>query len=125
MTNDQNPKKSRGPLRHSGFGFHSDFWFRHSGFSHVLPTADTMHATGVTMTSARLHATRWIASVVLLLASTALADDWPQWRGPGRDGISKETGLAKQWPADGPKLLWQVKDIGQGYGAPAVVGEHL
>lgn len=79
----------------------------------------------MTLMTARLHAARWIASVVVLLASAALADDWPQWRGPGRDGISKETGLAKQWPAEGPKLLWQVKDIGQGYSTPAVVGEHL
>ena len=37
--------------------------------------------------------------------------DWPQWRGPERDGNSKETGLLKQWPAGGPKLLWQLNDI--------------
>jgi outer membrane protein assembly factor BamB len=74
------------------------------------------------------HASWWIASlvvVVALLASAALGADWPQWRGPTRDGISKETGLLKQWPAEGPKLLWQVKDLGSGYGAPSVVGEHL
>ena len=39
------------------------------------------------------------------------ASDWPQWRGPARDGISRESGLLKQWPAGGPKLLWQVNDI--------------
>ena len=44
-----------------------------------------------------------------------LTSDWPQWRGPERNGISKETGLLKQWPAGGPKLLWQVNDIGDGY----------
>ena len=53
------------------------------------------------------------------------AADWPQWRGPGRDGISKETGLAKEWPKEGPKLLWQAKEIGDGYSTPAVVGERL
>src|SRR5688572_11573452 len=110
-------------IRASGF-------IRISGFViRVSPTCSRPRIpyirTGVTMTSTRLYATTWIASVVFLLGSAALAEDWPQWRGPGRDGISKETGLAKQWPADGPKLLWQVKDIGQGYGAPAVVGEHL
>jgi outer membrane protein assembly factor BamB len=53
------------------------------------------------------------------------AADWPQWRGPNRDGISTETGLLKQWPAGGPKLVWQVKDLGDGYSAPAVVGDRL
>jgi outer membrane protein assembly factor BamB len=57
-----------------------------------------------------------------MAASTA---DWPQWRGPNRDGVSKETGLLKQWPAGGPKLLWQVNDIGDGYSTPAVVGNRI
>jgi outer membrane protein assembly factor BamB len=51
--------------------------------------------------------------------------DWPQWRGPERDGNSKETGLLKQWPAGGPKLLWQLNDIGDGYSTPVVVGSRL
>src|SRR5207253_5307181 len=53
------------------------------------------------------------------------AADWPQWRGPQRNGISDETGLLKEWPKEGPKLLWQVKDIGGGYSTPAVVGDRL
>ncbi len=52
-------------------------------------------------------------------------DDWPQWRGPERNGISQETGLLQQWPGAGPKLLWQVKDIGAGYSTPAVKGDRL
>jgi outer membrane protein assembly factor BamB len=51
--------------------------------------------------------------------------DWPQWRGPQRNGISHESGLLKQWPAEGPKLLWQVNDIGDGYSTPAVVGTRI
>ena len=51
--------------------------------------------------------------------------DWPQWRGPERDGVSKETGLLKQWPEEGPKLLWQVNDIGDGYSGPSVVGTRI
>ena len=51
--------------------------------------------------------------------------DWPQWRGPQRDGISQESGLLKQWPVEGPKLLWQVNDIGDGYSTPAVVGTRI
>jgi hypothetical protein len=42
---------------------------------------------------------------VYLFTLAAGADDWPGWRGPQRTGISKETGLLKAWPKDGPKLL--------------------
>lgn len=55
----------------------------------------------------------------------AAASDWPQWRGPERNGTSAERGLLKQWPAAGPKLLWQVNDIGEGYSTPAVVGKRI
>jgi outer membrane protein assembly factor BamB len=40
--------------------------------------------------------------------------DWPQWRGPARDGISKETGLLKEWPEGGPKLLWDSRKVNGG-----------
>jgi outer membrane protein assembly factor BamB len=61
----------------------------------------------------------------MALASFSQAADWPQWRGPLRNGISQETGLLKEWPKEGPKLLWQLKDIGEGFSTPAVVGERL
>jgi outer membrane protein assembly factor BamB len=51
--------------------------------------------------------------------------DWPQWRGPQRNGISQEKGLLQEWPKDGPKLVWQVNDIGFGYSTPSVVGDRL
>ncbi|MGH9906783.1 MAG: PQQ-binding-like beta-propeller repeat protein, partial [Pyrinomonadaceae bacterium] len=57
-----------------------------------------------------------------MLTSTS---DWPQWRGPERTGISREKGLLKQWPKEGPKLLWQMNDIGDGYSTPAVVGTRI
>jgi outer membrane protein assembly factor BamB len=70
--------------------------------------------------------TRLLSTIVLgLAASLLVAADWPQWRGPERTGISAETGLLKEWPQGGPKLVWQVKDIGQGYSTPAVVGERI
>jgi outer membrane protein assembly factor BamB len=56
----------------------------------------------------------------------AVPGDWPQWRGPNRDGISKETGLLKVWPEGGPKLLWNSKKvnanqgIGAGYSSVAI-----
>jgi outer membrane protein assembly factor BamB len=53
------------------------------------------------------------------------ADDWPQFRGPNRDDVSKEKGLLKAWPKDGPKLLWTFEDAGVGYSGPAVVGDQL
>jgi outer membrane protein assembly factor BamB len=46
--------------------------------------------------------------------------DWPQWRGPNRDGISTETGLLKEWPKEGPKVLWQVDSVGIGYSSLAI-----
>jgi outer membrane protein assembly factor BamB len=63
--------------------------------------------------------------VLGLAFCTLLAADWPQWRGPERNGISQETGLLKEWPQAGPKLVWQLKDIGDGYSTPAVVGDRL
>jgi outer membrane protein assembly factor BamB len=64
-------------------------------------------------------------SVTWSTGTTAATTDWPQWRGPERNGISHERGLLKQWPAEGPKLLWQVNDIGDGYSTPAVVGKRI
>ena len=72
--------------------------------------------------------TRWLALTVLgsgIYCMMAAAADWPQWRGPNRDGNSQEKGLLQEWPKEGPKLLWQVEDIGDGYATPAVVGTHL
>jgi outer membrane protein assembly factor BamB len=58
-------------------------------------------------------------------ASSSLAADWPQWRGPERTGISQETGLLPEWPAEGPKLLWQRTDVGGGYSTPSIVGDRI
>ena len=51
--------------------------------------------------------------------------DWPQWRGPRRDGVSTETALLKCWPTEGPPLLWKIDGIGQGWSSPIVVGESI
>ncbi|MCU0913843.1 MAG: PQQ-like beta-propeller repeat protein [Planctomycetes bacterium] len=51
--------------------------------------------------------------------------DWPQWRGPRRDGISEETGLRQSWPAAGPALLWKIDGLGMGWSCPIIVGERL
>src|SRR5262245_23519725 len=56
-----------------------------------------------------------------LLATTASAEDWPQWLGEKRDGVWRETGLVEKFPAGGPKVLWK-EPIGVGYAGPAVAG---
>ena len=67
-----------------------------------------------------------LLSLLLLTQSIALADanisGWFQWRGPNRDGVSPETGLLKEWPAEGPKLLWQTKGVGGGMGSVSIGG---
>lgn len=68
----------------------------------------------------------WLLGFILGIAPLASrADDWPQFRGPNRDGISQETGLRKDWPTGGPGLLWTYDKLGVGYSGPAVVGDRL
>jgi outer membrane protein assembly factor BamB len=70
-----------------------------------------------------MNISRKIRVVVLVLvfaASLAGAADWPQFRGPARDGLSPETGLMKEWPAGGPKEIWSVDGLGEGYASVAV-----
>ena len=66
-----------------------------------------------------------LALCSLALAGFAVADDWPQFRGPNRDGISKETGLLKEWPKEGPPLAWKIKGLGGGYSAPSVAAGRI
>ncbi len=68
-----------------------------------------------------------VCGTITLVAFTScsLAADWPQWRGPQRNGISSETGLLTEWPKEGPKLLWKMSDLGQGYSTPSVVGDRI
>ncbi len=54
----------------------------------------------------------------------AASEDWPCIYGPRRDGITRETKLARQFPKSGPKLLWSL-DRGNGYACPTIVGDRL
>lgn len=63
--------------------------------------------------------------LALLVPRPVFADDWPQWRGPKRDGISAETGLSSQWPSNGPPGLWVAHGLGRGYSSVAVVGNRI
>ncbi|MCI0361067.1 MAG: PQQ-binding-like beta-propeller repeat protein [Planctomycetaceae bacterium] len=64
--------------------------------------------------------TPWAAPLVLLLPLAALrAEDWPQWRGPNRDGVCGETGLLESFPTGGLKVRWSVP-VGWGFSSPVV-----
>ncbi len=76
----------------------------------------------------RPRTVRFVLSFALIVVLSAVglrADDWPAFRGPNRDGICREKGLLKQWPKEGPKLLWKVTGLGIGNSAPSVVGNVL
>jgi outer membrane protein assembly factor BamB len=69
-----------------------------------------------------------VAALIIFLTTGSMAQsitDWPQWRGPNRDGISKETGLLKQWPTNGPELVWKAKGAGGGYSSLAIASGRL
>jgi outer membrane protein assembly factor BamB len=65
------------------------------------------------------------ATVLLIVAGSSLAADWPQWQGPNRDGKSADTGLLKQWPENGPPLAWKIDKLGGGDGGPAIVAGRI
>jgi outer membrane protein assembly factor BamB len=76
--------------------------------------------------------TPWAFASAIALCTATLggqappaSNDWPQWRGPERTGISQETGLLKQWPPSGPAALWSGAGLGEGYGSMAVKGNQL
>lgn len=57
---------------------------------------------------------------MLCLSTLGWGADWPQFRGPYRDGKSRETGLLQQWPDQGPVLAWEVDGLGDGYSSAAI-----
>lgn len=74
---------------------------------------------------------RILLSLAMLISCCAIrtmaqaSGDWPQWRGPNRDGKSKETGLLKQWSTSGPPLVWKTKGAGGGYSSLAIANGRL
>ncbi len=71
------------------------------------------------------HAKTLVSAVAWTMLVSASADDWPQWQGPGRDGISKETGLLKEWPKEGPPLTWNITGLGGGYSGPSIAAGRI
>ena len=68
---------------------------------------------------------KFVLIVICISCSLVQSADWPQWRGPNRDGVSSETGLLKEWPSEGPALLWEKAGLGEGYSSVAVVDEII
>jgi outer membrane protein assembly factor BamB len=64
-------------------------------------------------------------ALVLFWSLNLGAAEWPQWRGPKRDGHSEDTGLLKEWPASGPPLLWKTNGVGAGYSSVSVTGGRI
>ena len=63
--------------------------------------------------------------VLAVQTATVTALDWPQWRGPRRDGYSAETGLLQSWPDGGPPLAWKKTGLGNGYSGVAVANGKI
>jgi outer membrane protein assembly factor BamB len=74
-----------------------------------------------------VHHTKPLIGVVIwtILSSSAFADDWPQWQGPDRNAISKERGVLKEWPKDGPPLAWKITGLGGGDSAPSIAASRI
>ena len=66
-----------------------------------------------------------LGGVTTRAQSEQTAGDWPQWQGPDRTGISRETGLLREWPSSGPAVLWSATDLGSGYGSVAIKGDRI
>ena len=66
-----------------------------------------------------------VGGLVVTLSAQSPSTDWPQWRGPDRSGVSRETGLLREWPRSGPALAWSAAQLGAGYGSVAVAGDRV
>ncbi|HKY04983.1 MAG TPA: serine/threonine protein kinase, partial [Blastocatellia bacterium] len=76
----------------------------------------------------RLPKRLWPLVIVLLLAATSYAagggSNWPQWRGPESQGVSKDKGLPTEWSAT-KNLQWKAAVAGRGHSSPIVWGDHI
>ncbi len=72
-----------------------------------------------------MNTIKFSAIVILITTSLVQSADWPQWRGPNRNGVSNETGLLKEWPEDGPPLLLEKAGLGEAYSSVAVIGDII
>jgi len=82
-----------------------------------------------------VHRGVWFTLICLIGLGSPISADWPQWRGPTRDGVSTESRLLRAWPEGGPALRWKAEGLGRGWSTPVFAhdliivtgdeGEHL
>ncbi|QEG34989.1 PQQ-binding-like beta-propeller repeat protein [Bythopirellula goksoeyrii] len=72
----------------------------------------------------RLNCVIGLLCIAFAASESASADDWPQWLGPERDGVWREDGIMREFPAEGPPVLWRTP-IGSGYSGPSIVGDRV
>jgi len=81
------------------------------------------------MTATKVQAYAGCLALVLTSATVFAGSpgpfDWPQWQGPDRNAVSKERGLLKEWPKDGPPLAWKIKGLGGGYSGPSIAAGRI
>src|SRR5687767_7045812 len=77
------------------------------------------------MESRPTKAIAFAGALFFSVAAIHAAADWPQWQGLERTRLSKETGLLKEWPAAGPRVVWTATGLGSGYGSTAVAGDRI
>ena len=66
-----------------------------------------------------------LATSTALAAAAASSPEWPQWRGPARDDVSRESGLLARWPEAGPPLAWKASGLGAGFSSVAIAGGRI
>ena len=99
------------------------------GHQHLVEKARGRHGP-------RLFGSSWCIGFLIILAyalgmavitsgQSGSGTDWPQWRGPARNGLSNESGLMAEWPTSGPPLVWSTSNVGAGYGSITVKGDRI
>jgi hypothetical protein len=78
-----------------------------------------------TLNIIKLKSLSFVVTIALAAAVVQASPDWPQWQGPDRTRMSKETGLLKQWPTGGPRVIWTTNNLGTGYGSMSVAGDRV
>ena len=113
-------------MRRGSVNFVATFggWSRHATNGKVATPPRTVYVQRIMNIKSPIIA---LAGACLLVSANcpAATGDWPQWRGPNRDGISTEKGLLKQWPAGGPALVWTATGLGVGYSGLTMAGNRI
>ncbi len=101
----------------------------------LSPNATEIHATSTYRPSTHITHTYQMNYPPLLFSLTlfglsaimanAASFDWPQWQGPDRNAVSKETDLLKEWPESGPPLAWKISELGTGFGSPSIADGRI